>query len=275
MPRATPRFTRLTLLLGCLLLVLTACSADVESGSAGPQDDTSAASQSTNPSDGDDGSASDGTIQQEPQRFVPSGLVGDAKAYDELIDELTQHVPAELRASIPWPDLRNPDPAEAQQDIFALWIWMLENHPEPRLIDALAAPDSPDRATVAGIFGDLNVSGQLIVRPGAPYRAYDHQAVTWESAGLPLWITRDVPEPAVVVYYSDDSGPSQRIDQATGFVVGESPSPGVRDWLAIMVETEVGWQLWQDVEIDPNDAELEMPNLNKPSPDAEQNRRDL
>lgn len=208
----------------------------------------------------------------EPQAFVPAGRVGSADAYDELIDRLSEHVPVRLRAEVPWPDLRNADPTIAQRDIFRLWIWMLENHPDPRLIDAIAAPDSPDRVTVAGVFGELAVANQLNVRLAAPYRAYDQRAVTWESAGLPLWLTRDVPEPAVVLYYRDDSGPATRIDRDTGAVINSSPSPGARSWVSIMVETDVGWLLWRDTEIDRGDPELDFPEIEKPSGDAEQRR---
>lgn len=208
------------------------------------------------------------TPPPEPVRFIPAGRIGAADAYEELITRLEAEVPPELINEIPWPDLRNPDPAVAQTQIFDMWIWMAQKYPEPVLIDVLAAPGGPSLERVASVFGELDRDNRLEVRTAAPYRAFDHLVVTFESAGLPLWLARDVPDDAVVVYYSDNSGPVETRDRDTGEVLDVRPASGTRTWLSIMVPTEVGWLLWRDQLIDPRDSELEVPDLELPSPDA-------
>ncbi len=182
-----------------------------------------------------------------------------------MITRLEQIVPAELRTDVPWPDLRNPDPVLAQIEIFELWIWMAENVPDPKLVEAMAAPGSPSRDQVVSVFGRLQRDHVFEIRSGQPYRAFDHRVVTFESAELPLWLTRGVPaDDAVVVYYSDSSGPVEVIDQDTGAVLAIEPPLPTRTWVAIMVATDVGWQLWRDQLIDPSDAELQVPDVPPP-----------
>lgn len=210
--------------------------------------------------------------EPEPVPYVPAGRPGSDAAYDEMIARLEQLVPAELRGQVPWPDLRDPDPVVAQTQIFDLWIWMAANLTEPQLVEIMAAPGSPSRETVVSVFGRLERDRVFEERNGQPYRAFDHLVVTFESAGLPLWLARDVPEDAVVVYYSDSSGPVDVIDQESGSVLAVEPGVPVRTWLAIMVPTDVGWQLWRDQLIDPSDTELQVPDVPPPPGNAEGER---
>lgn len=198
----------------------------------------------------------------QPQPFIPGGAVGSAQAYDELISELEQEIPIALRDQVPWPDLRNPDPVQAQLAIFDLWIWMSATNPEPALVPVMAAPDSPSRFEIAGIFGGLKASDELHSREQQPYRAYEHRVVTFETAGLPLWLGRDVPEDAVVIYYQDDSGPTTIRDRKSGIVLGTEAGVGNRQWLSIMVPTDVGWLLYRDQLIEPGNQELPVPDPN-------------
>jgi len=199
----------------------------------------------------------------EPQPYVPVGQPGTAQAYDELVDGLQPLIPAALQNQVPWPDLRNPNPIIAQQQIFEMWIWMAEFVPEPELVAVLAAPGSPSREEVAGLFAQIKEQGVLRERVGNGYRAYEHTVVTFESAGLPLWLAQDVPEDAVIVYYSDDSGPVDVTDRETGEpLYQESPTP-TRRWLSIMVPTDVGWQLYRDQLIDSSRG-LETPDVPPP-----------
>ena len=200
----------------------------------------------------------------EPVPYVPAGRPGTAQAYAELIERLEADVPAALRDEVPWPDLRDPNPIVAQTEIFELWIWMAERHPEPNLVEAMAAPGSPSREDIVSVFGRQQALNQLERRTGAGYQAFDHLVVTFESAGLPLWLGRDVPEDAVVVYYSDNSGPTEITDRDSGQLFEVLPDTPTRTWLSIMVPTEVGWQLWRDQLIEPSDPELEVPDVPPP-----------
>lgn len=203
-------------------------------------------------------------LDQEPQAYVPSTSPGDAVSYGEVVDKLNTIVPSELRDQVPWPDLRNPNPIVAQTEIFELWIWMVESLTEPQLVEIMAAPGSPSRETVVSVFGSLNTQNVFEVRPGQPYQAFDHRVVTFESAGLPLWLARGVPEDAVVVYYSDNSGPVDVIDQDTRAIVRQQAGVPTRVWLSIMVPTDVGWQLWRDQLIEPGDPDLQVPDVLPP-----------
>ena len=211
--------------------------------------------------------------EREPQPYLPAGRPGSAEDFAALVQRLEAEVPDELRAQVPWPDLRNPNPIEAQISIFDLWTWMAENYPEPMLVEAMAAPNSPSREEITGIFGRLDADNVLETRTGRGYQAFDHLVVTFESAGLPLWLSRDVPADAVVVYYSDNSDPVDVFDRDTGEFLDRRPAVSTRTWLSIMVPTDVGWQLWRDQLIEPSDSELEVPDV-PPPPGADDDRRD-
>ena len=87
--------------------------------------------------------AGPGELDPEPAPFIPAGRPGDAGAYAGLIAQLEQVVPDELRAQVPWPDLRNPNPIIAQIEIFELWIWMAANLTEPQLAESHGRPRQP------------------------------------------------------------------------------------------------------------------------------------
>lgn len=199
-----------------------------------------------------------------PQPYLPAGPVGNADAYDALVSELAQEIPFALRSEVPWPDLRHPDPVQAQLAIFELWIWMAATNPEPALAPVMGAPGSPSRSEIAGIFGELDASNELHSREQQPYRAFDHRVVTFATAGLPLWLARDVPDDAVVIYYKDESGPTTIRDRASGNVLDIDRSVATRQWLSIMVPTDVGWLLYRDQLIEPGNLELPLPDSADP-----------
>jgi len=269
------RSQSLRLLLAVLALIASACNGDQttigDDADASPTPESAVA-----PADPDQRAEADDTTpgttpSPEPVPYIPAGSPGSAQSYAELIVDLESEVPAELRGQVPWPDLRNPNPIVAQQEIFELWIWMAATYPNPDLVAVMTAPGSPSREEVVSVFGKIDGSGNLETRTGAPYVAFDHVVVTFASAGLPLWLSRDVPEDAVVVYYSDQSGPTTITNRETGEIIEVRPQVGTRAWLSIMVPTDVGWQLWRDQLIEPNDPELQTPDV--PPPPAETDDR--
>jgi len=213
-----------------------------------------------------------GDPEPEPVPYIPAGRPGNADDYTDMISRLKQLVPTELRNEVPWPDLRNPNPIVAQVEIFDLWIWMGANFPETEFVEAMAAPGSPSRELIVSIFGEIERANIFEIRNGQEYEAVDHLVVTFESAGLPLWLARDVPDDAVVVYYSDSSGPVDIVDQDTGTVLEVQPGYPSRTWLSIMVPTDVGWLLWRDQLIEPSNSELEVPDV-PPPPGADEDQR--
>ena len=272
------------------LLVLTACAGststlgnessgtdtgDVDSADAPNADPDRSNADSADPdrSNADSAEPPASLPEQEPLPYRPAGPVGTAEAYNALIAEIEADLPAEIHDEIPWPDLRNPDPAQVQVEIFDLWIWVIENHPDAAFARAMAAPDSPSRQETTGVFGEINADNELHVRQGAPYVAFDHRVVTFASAGLPLWLGRDVPDDAVVVYYQDDSGPTTIFDRDSGATKGAYGGTGARQWLSIMVPTDAGWMLFRDQLIERGDSELDVPAL--PSPDPTNPRTDV
>lgn len=267
----------LAALAAALLVLLVGCSSSTPTTEEAPSPTAEATSPSepAQPDQPDaDAAEPDARTEAEiePQPFIPAGPVGGADAYNELVSRLEDDVPPELRGQVPWPDLRNPNPIITQIEIFELWIWMAENHPEPRLVEMMAAPDSPSRSTIVGIFGSIQADNAFEVRTGGGYQAFDHRVVTFESAGLPLWLGRDVPEDAVVVYYTDQSGPVQVFDQDSGELRLTQDPVSPRDWLSIMVPTDAGWQLWRDQLIEPGDPELQTPDVPPPPGLGDQER---
>jgi len=203
------------------------------------------------------------SAEVEPVPYVPAGQPGTSDDYAALVDKLEEWVPTRLQSQVPWPDLRNPNPINAQIEIFELWIWMAATLTEPILVEIMAAPDSPSRQEVTALFGRLQNSGRFQQRNAEPYQAFDHRVVTFQSAGLPLWLGRDVPDDAVVVYYRDRSGAVTVTDQETGEILAIDPATEVRTWLSIMVPTDVGWQLWRDQILDQSNS-LEFPDVPPP-----------
>lgn len=220
----------------------------------------------------DDVAPSPALPEPDPVPYRPAGPVGSAEAYSALIAEIEVELPAAIRSEVPWPDLRNPDPAQVQVEIFDLWIWVIENHPDPVFARAMSAPDSPSREETTGVFGEIRADNELHIREGAPYVAFDHRVVTFESAGLPLWLGRDVPDDAVVVYYQDESGPTTIRDRDSGATIGSYGGPGARQWLSIMVPTDAGWMLFRDQLIE-RGSDLQVPPL--PSPETTDRKTDL
>lgn len=247
------------------------CSSADDSGSAG---DAAAGAAATATAGQESGAADQGVggpdepVAADPVPFVPAGRPGTAEAYDELIARARAEIPPELRAGVPWPDLRDPDPVVAQQAIFDMWLWMAENYPEPVLVEVLAAPGSPSSGEVSAQFGFIDAANELEIRLDPGYRAFGQVVVTFESAGLPLWLTRDVPGDAVVVYYEDNSGPTEVRDRDSLEVLETRASTPTRTWLSIMVPTDAGWRLWRDELIEPNDPELEVPDIAPPGAES-------
>jgi len=233
-----------------VLALLASCSNGSDVADAAPEATVSPIPSAAPDDAADQEPAAEPDQEVEPQPYIPAGQPGTAQAYDEMVERLSAELPAELHDEVPWPDLRNPDPSVAQIEIFEMWIWMAEHYPDPALVEALSAPASPSREQVTGIFGRQEASNVLNLRLGNGYQAFDHVVVTFDSAGLPLWLARDVPEDAVVVYYRDSSGPMEVVDRDTGAPLEMQPPVPTRSWLAIMVPTDVGWQLYRDELID-------------------------
>lgn len=257
-----------------MLLLLASCSADTtldQADSSAQDEPTVAPGPTQDEVTPDSPDLDEDAAESAPVPYIPAGRPGSAADYDELISRLEQEVPAELRNEVPWPDLRNPDPTRVQIEIFDLWIWMTANLPEPKLVEVMTVPGSPSREDVVAVFGRLDRNNQLEIRTAQPYQAFDHVVVTFESAGLPLWLGRDVPDDAVVVYYSDNSGPVDVIDRDTREFITRFPPTSTRSWLSIMVPTDVGWQIWRDQLLDASNG-LEVPDVPPPPGRNDQDR---
>lgn len=261
--------------LALIIGALAACSgeATVESRAADSEIEAPATDDSTESSDRSEANdpatnapepdAAPAEPPVDPVPYLPASKPGQADSYQQLVEQLEAIVPSELRSQVPWPDIRDPNPINAQVQIFELWVWMAAELTEPELVQIMTAPGSPSREDVTGVFGRLESDQLFQHRLGSGYQAFDHRVVTFESAGLPLWLGRDVPEDAVVVYYTDRSGPVDVVDQNTGQVVERQPPVGERTWLSIMVPTDVGWQLWRDQLLDASNG-LEVPDVPPP-----------
>lgn len=195
--------------------------------------------------------------------FVPGDAPGTAANYDALVSELTELVPQELQNQVPWPRLRDVDPTVAQRDIFALWTWMAEHLPEPAFVDLLAHPDGPGRAEVATLFGRLNQQRFRHVRQAPGYQVTDQRSVEFGTADLPIWFTRDVPEGAVLIWYTDQSTAMTVIDEDDN-IVSEAGAVPPRDWVAILVPSDIGWLIWRDELIEPGESDFTYPAVELP-----------
>jgi hypothetical protein len=259
------------------VLIASACSGTTATlgpdAAESPDRDPGVADEGTT-DDAGNASPAPAVPDQEPVPFRPAGPVGTADGYNALIAELEAELPSEIRAQVPWPDLRNPDPAQVQVEIFDLWIWVIENHPDPLFARAMSVAGSPSREETVSVFAEIKADDELHIREGSPYVAFDHRVVTFASAGLPLWLEQNVPEDAVVVYYQDESGPTTIRDRDSGVMTGSYGGPGARQWLSIMVPTDAGWMLFRDQLIEPNDSELEVPQA-PPSPEIIDPRIDV
>lgn len=198
--------------------------------------------------------------------YVPGAAPGTGSAYSELVAELALLLDPDLRAAAPWPRLRDPDPQIAQIEIFEFWVWMAEFAPLPELVDVLAHPESPSRAEIVTVFSDLEARNHRERRLGAGYRVTQQQTALVDGTDLPLWFVRGAPDGSVVIWYSDQSGPLEILQADTGETLMSQPGTPLRDWVAILAPSDVGWQLWRDHLIEPGDQDFTTPGPQQPEP---------
>lgn len=245
-----------TVLVGALIaLAAAACSTPTGSstGSSAAVDDQlepTVAPTATAPAD--DGETDPSALREVPPIDLPTGPVGSADAYDALIERLEPFVTAEQRADgVPWPDLRNPDPVAAYQETAAFQQWMMQHNPTPLLTEAYTAPNSPERTFDLEMFAAQNVFGAVMTPNEPPYSMQVEAVVHPAATSITDTLLADVPDGSVAVVYYDSSGSSEMVTES-GIVVSRFDGwTNVGPWVAIMVPTEVGWQVWWDELTDP------------------------
>ena len=117
MTQLCARRIRLLLLTVACALLAVACSTTAEVTADDPADGTPTPEQST---DDDTGSANPGDAPGDrdaprsvPPFSLPAVAPGSDQAYDELIASLERFLEPDQLDTVPWPDLRNPDPIAA------------------------------------------------------------------------------------------------------------------------------------------------------------------
>lgn len=184
--------------------------------------------------------------RQVPPLSLPAVPPGTDEAYSKMVGALSRFLTAEQVLEIPWPDLRNPDPVVAYQSCAQFQSWIARNAPNPVLVEAYTAPESPEREFDLAIFGSQYRQRLLATQSVPEYsmrvEGIAHPAATEISANL----LAQVPVGSVAVIYFDSVGRYNMIDAQGEVVATKQGWQDIGPWIAIMAPTEVGWQVWWD-----------------------------
>ena len=196
--------------------------------------------------DAPDDASDPGPSRTAPPFVVPSTAPGTDEAYDQMIAELERFLTPEQLETVPWPDLRNPDPIAAYRSCAEFQNWMSENNTSPSLVEAYTAPGSPERGWDVEMFANWDLFDALSTPSEPPYsmdvRGVVHPAATDITDAL----LAQVPEGSAAVVYWDSVGRSQMIGP-DGSILSQSDGwTDLGPWVAIMAPTDVGWQVWWD-----------------------------
>ena len=181
-----------------------------------------------------------------PPFSLPAVAPGSNAAYDDMIAELERFLTPEQLATVPWPDLRNPDPIAAYRSCAEFQNWMTENNTSPSLVEAYTAAGSPERGWDVEMFATWELFDALSTPSEPPYsmdvRGVVHPAATDITDAL----LAQVPEGSAAVVYWDSVGRSQMIGP-DGSILSQSDGwSDLGPWVAIMAPTDFGWQVWWD-----------------------------
>ncbi len=170
----------------------------------------------------------------------PTGIFDDA-ALDALIASIVAELNVDL-GPIPVPDLINPDPLVAMQELNAFSDWVHTTYPHPAWAQVLTVADAPGRrswdSALTRIFGD-----------GARFVFLD-DGWTWTNyelepdVGVSAAFLTQVPENAVIVRYEQEFGDYEIRSLADDEVVAAFEGRGVTRIDLALVPTEFGWQIW-------------------------------
>ncbi len=249
-PSRSTRVLRMVLVLA-LALLAAACSTTAEVTADEPPGVTPSPEQSVDEGAADSADPSDAPGDSEAPRTIPPFSLpavapGSDQAYDELIASLDRFLEPDQLDTVPWPDLRNPDPIAAYRSAAFFQNWMSENNTSPSLVEAYTAAGSPERGWDVEMFATWELFDALSTPSDPPYemdvRGVVHPAATDISDAL---LAR-VPEGSAAVVYWDSVGRSQMIGP-DGSIVGQSEGwQNLGPWVAIMAPTDYGWQVWWD-----------------------------
>lgn len=236
-------------LIAATFMLVAACSSASDDGSATATDGVDATAQTQGRAE-EDVPATE--LREIPPLTLPSQPVGTAEAYDALIARLKPFVTdAQQQAGVPWPDLRNADPAVAYQETAAFQQWMMRTNSSPPLTEAYTAPNSPERSFDVEMFDQMNRLGVLSTPDDPPYSMQIEAVVHPAATSITDALLADVPAGSVAVVYFDSAGTSEMLTES-GIVVNRSPGwTNAGPWVAIMEPTDVGWQVWWDELTDP------------------------
>lgn len=179
---------------------------------------------------------------------IDTGLVGDPDALIAMIEQTRGFALGEGETqyegvAIPYPDLTNPDPVVALREAWSFEAWLMDTGPFIGFLDAHNYPEGPRRRDAGSDFIYWDLENLRLVGLANSYSLTSAEVVPLESADMLEPERIEVPPSSVAVAYTDRGGPYQVIDTETGQVI-EEVAAYEDTGVAVLVPTEVGWQLY-------------------------------
>jgi hypothetical protein len=185
---------------------------------------------------------------------APSDTVGSPQALAELIASIQQELagsyPDIVDAEIPIPDLTNPDPVVAVEELNEFGQWINANYPANEWNQVRAFPGSPEEDLFERNNESLYFERQRLVRSGEPWVYHGGEVVALDAVEIPVSTLDGLPANAVAVVYRSSSGPIDVVDAESGDVLEIIDGWTSREALSLLIPTGTGWAFW-DTLLDP------------------------
>jgi len=238
-------------IVGCVALVGSACSGDDVTATTPPPVTVAAATTSTS-------AASTTTTAAPPATTTPattttatvddSGRVGSRDALEaaiaSIVEELRLPYPDIVDADVPIPDLTNPDPVVALEELSRFVQWIDANYPANQWTPLTAYPDSPEQDLYELVNETLYFEQRRLIRNGDPWVYHGGEVVDLSTLDLPADTLEGIPATAVGVLYRSSSGPIDVFEVETGNILDTLDGWTQRQSLAVLVPTLTGWTFW-------------------------------
>jgi len=166
-------------------------------------------------------------------------------AIASIVEELRLPYPDIVDADVPIPDLTNPDPVVAVEELNRFVQWIDANYPANQWNQLIAYPESPAQDLSELVNETLYFEQRRLVRNGDPWVYHGGEVVEISSLDLPADTLEGIPATAVGVLYRSSSGPIDVFEVETGNILDTLDGYEQAQDLTILVPTITGWTFWQ------------------------------
>ena len=251
MRRARRRSRPLLVAVAAVALIAGACSGDDAVDATLPPSTTAATTTTTAAPTTTTSAPTTTAAATTTTTAAPTDTVGSPQALAELIATIQQELagvyPDIVDAEIPIPDLTNPDPVVAAEELNKFGQWVNANYPANEWNQVRAHVGSPTEDLLELANETLYFSQQRWVRHGDPWVFYGGRRVDLEGVDLPTDLADAMPASVIGVAYESSSGVIDIVDASTGEKLDDFGGWSRRTSLELLVATSLGWRSWGTV----------------------------